>query len=129
LMMGGILKLLMDQDQPLGHAGVDDVERSVRLAARPAAWRASSYRVWGRTGGRQGSEQFTLGQLKAAWRSGAVRCDRVWARRFVTALGALMFMIGLLGSFIVLGPGWVKVLLAGALLYALGRIGWGLWYT
>jgi len=40
-----------------------------------------------------------------------------------------MFMIGLLGSFIVLGPGWVKVLLGGALLYALGRIGWGLWYT
>ncbi|ALA57494.1 hypothetical protein [Nitrospira moscoviensis] len=129
LMMGGILKLLMDQDQPLEHAGVEDVERSVRLAARPVAWRASSYRVWGRTGGRQGSEQFTLGQLKAAWRSGAVRRDRVWARRFVTALGALMFMIGLLGSFIVLGPGWVKVLLGGALLYALGRIGWGLWHT
>ncbi len=41
LMMGGILKLLMDQNQSLGHTEVEDVERSVHLAVRPVAWRAS----------------------------------------------------------------------------------------
>jgi len=127
LMMGGILKLLMDQDQSLDHAGAEDVERSVRMAARPVAWRAASYRVLGRAAGRQGSEQFRLGELKAAWRAGAVWRDRVWTRRFVTTLGALMFMSGLLGTFIALGPAWIKVFLGAVLLYALARIGWGLW--
>ncbi|MGH7207003.1 MAG: hypothetical protein ACREI2_12435 [Nitrospiraceae bacterium] len=37
LMMGGILKLLMDQDESLSHADVEDVECSVRMAARPVA--------------------------------------------------------------------------------------------
>ncbi len=127
LMMGGILKLLMDQDQSLDHAGVEDVERSVRMAGRPVTWRASSYRVWGHTAGRQGSEQFSFRELKQAWKSGAVRHDRVWKRRFITSIGALMMVVGLLGSFVVLGPGWVKVLLGGALLYAMCMISWGLW--
>lgn len=126
LMMGGIVKLLMNQDQPLPHTDVEDVERSVRLAAQPVAWRASSYRVWGRAAGRQGSEQFSLGQLKAACRSGAVWQGGRWTRRLLTAVGALLFMIGLLGCFIVLGPGWLKVLFMGVLLYAGTRISWGL---
>jgi hypothetical protein len=129
LMMGGIFKLLMDQNQALPHADVEDVERSVRLAAQPVAWRASSYRVWGRAAGRQGSEQFSLGQLKAACRSGAVWQGGMWTRRFLTAIGALLFMIGLLGCFIVLGPGWLKVLLMGVLLYAVTKISWGLLYA
>lgn len=35
LMVGSILNLVMDQDETLSHADVEDVERSVRLAARP----------------------------------------------------------------------------------------------
>jgi hypothetical protein len=127
LMMGGILKLLMDQDTSLSHADVEDVERSVRMAARPATWRASSYRLWGRAAGQQGSEQFSFRELKQAWKSGAVRHDRVWKRRFITSAGALMLAMGLFGTFVVLGPGWVKVLLGGALLYAMCMISWGLW--
>lgn len=129
LMMGGIIKLLMDQDESLSHTEVEDVERSVRMAAQSAAWRASSYRVWGRTKGRRGSEQFTFGELKQAWRSGAVWHETVWRRRFVTTVGALMLVVGLFGSFVVLGPPWLKILMASLLLYALSRISWGLWKT
>ncbi|MGQ0809988.1 MAG: hypothetical protein ACT4OO_02030 [Nitrospiraceae bacterium] len=127
LMMGGILKLLMDRDESLNHADVEDVERSVRMAARPVTWRASSYRLWGRGGGQQGSEQFTFGELKQAWKSGMVWRDSVWKRRLITTVGALMMAAGLLGTFVVLGPGWVKVLLGGMLLYTMGMITWGLW--
>lgn len=129
LMMGGIIKLLMDQDESLSHTEVEDVERSVRMAAQPAAWRASSYRVWGRAKGRRGSEQFTFGELKQAWRSGAVWHESVWRRRLLTSIGALMMTVGLFGSFVVMGPPWLKVLMGSVLLYALSRISLGLWKT
>ncbi|MEK6617231.1 MAG: hypothetical protein AABY90_00895 [Nitrospirota bacterium] len=127
LMMGGILKLLMDQDESLSHADVEDVERSVRLAARPVAWRASSYRILGKAVGRQGSESFKLNDLKAAWRTRAVWHDPVWRRRLITTVGALMLMVGLVGFFVVIGPPWIKVLMGGALLYVSVRLTWGFW--
>ena len=64
-MMGGILDLLMAQDQTLTHEDAEDVERSERLAARPVAWRATSYRVWGR------ATEFTFREMKQAWQHGA----------------------------------------------------------
>lgn len=127
LMMGGILKLLMDQDESLSHADVEDVERSVRMAARPVTWRASSYKILGQAAGRGGSESFQLAGLKTAWKSGAVWHDPVWKRRFITSIGALMLTVGLFGSFVVMGPPWIKVLIGCLLLYALGMISRGLW--
>lgn len=127
LMMGGIMKLLMDQDESLSHAEVEDVERSVRMVARPVTWRVSTYRVWGRAEGRQGSERFTFGELKQAWKSGAVWRVSIWRRRFVTSIGAMMMVVGLLGSFLVMGPPWMKVLMGSLLLYMLSRISWGYW--
>lgn len=127
LMMGGILKLLMDRDESLSHDEVENVERSVRMAARPVTWRASSYRVWGRTAARQGSERFSFRELKQAWKSGAVWHEALWKRRFITSIGALMLTVGLFGSFVVMGPPWIKVLMSGLLLYTLSRITWGLW--
>lgn len=129
LMMGGILDLIMAQDRTLTHQGAEDVERSVRLAARPVAWRATSYRVWGRATGREGSDEFTLGAMKQAWRSGAWCRNTVWRRRFITATGAALLAIGLFGIAFTLGPPPIKVLTGGALLYAMGRIGWGVLNT
>ncbi len=127
LMMGGILDLVIAQDHRLGHEGAEEVERSVRLAARPVARRAASYRVWGRATGRQGAEQFTLREMKQAWQSGAWRRETVWRRRYLTALGALLMTIGLFGLGFTLSPPPIKVLTGGALLYAMGMIGRGLW--
>lgn len=127
LMMGGILKLLMDQDRSLSDTG--DVARSVRLAPRPVTRRASSYRGWGRAADLRGSEQFTFAELKQAWKSGAVWEDTVWKRRFVTSVGAFMMVVGLLGAFVVIGPPWLKVLTGGAGLYAMSMAARGLWKT
>lgn len=127
LMMGGILDLIMAQDRTLGHEGAEDVERSVRMAARPVAWRATSYRVWGHATGREGSDAFTFRAMKQAWLSGAWCRETVWRRRYATAFGALLMAIGLFGLGFTLSPPPVKVLAGGALLYALSMIGWGLW--
>jgi hypothetical protein len=97
-------KLLMDQDGSLNHVDVENVERSVQIAARPLTWRALSYRFSGRTAGRQSSEKFSFGELKQAWKSGAIWRDSIWKRRFMTGIGALMLTVGLLGSFVVIGP-------------------------
>lgn len=125
LFIGGILKLLMDRGEPLSHADIEDVERSVRMAAQPVAWRASSYRVIGSAAGRQGAESFNLRELKAACRSGDVWHDPEWRRRAITVVGALLLVIGIFGGGVVVGPPWLKVLLGGALGYAFGRLGWG----
>ena len=63
-MMGGILDLIMAQDRTLTHEDAEDVERSVRLAARQMAWRATSYRIWSRATGREGSDEFTFREMK-----------------------------------------------------------------
>jgi len=127
LMMGGILDLLMAQDRMLTHEGAEDVERSVRLAARPVAWRATSYRIWGRATGREGSEQCSLREMKQAWRSGGWFRETVWRRRYVTAVGALLMTIGILGVAFTVFPPPIKVLTGGTLLYVIGMLGWGLW--
>ncbi len=125
--MGGILSLLMAQGEPMGRADVEDHERSVRLESRPAAWRVSSYRFRGKSAGRQGSDAFTFGELKDAWRRGLVWRDPTWRRRLVIVAGGLSMAFGLLGLFVVIGPPWLKVLVGAVMLYALARITWGFW--
>lgn len=129
LMMGGILDLIMAQDRTLSHKGAEDVERSVRLAAQPVAWRATSYRVWGRATGREGSDEFTLGAMKQAWRSGAWRRETVWRRRFITATGAALLAIGIFGIAFTLGAPPIKVIVSAAMLFACAMFARGLLRT
>jgi hypothetical protein len=125
LFFGSILKLLMDRGETLDHSQARDVERSVRLDARPVVSRATKYRGAGAAAGRSGAESFSLRELKTAWRSGQIWRDAEWRRRGVTVLGALLLVVGGLGVGIVIGPPWVKVLLAGMLLYAFARLAGG----
>ena len=127
LMMGGILDLILAQDRTLSHTGAEDVERSVRLAAQPVAWRATSFRVWGRATGREGSDEFTLPAMKQACRSGAWCRETVWRRRFITATGAALLAFGLFGIAFTLGPPPIKAIVGAALLYACTMLVQGFW--
>jgi hypothetical protein len=127
LFMGSVLSLAMAQDKPMRHEDVEDLSRSVKFAARPAAWRASSYRIWGQAVGQEGGDAFTVAEMKAAWQAGALFGHPVWRRRLIVSVGVLMFAFGLFGSFVVIGPPWIKLLMAGALLYAIIRLSWALW--
>lgn len=127
LMMGGIIDLLMTQDRALSHTDAEDVERSVRLAARPVAWRTTSYRVWGQATGREGSEEFSLRAMKQAWQNGAWCRTTVWRRRYVITCGALFMTLGGLSLAFTLTPPPIKVLTGGAVLYVCFMIARGLW--
>ena len=127
LMMGGILDLIMAQDRTLTHEGAEDVERSVRMAAWPVAWRATSYRVWGRATGREGSDEFTFREMKQAWRSGTWYRETVWRRRFITATGAALLAISLFGIAFTLGPPPIKAIVGAAMLYACAMLARGFW--
>jgi len=126
LFLGGIIMLVMDRDRVLSHAEVENVGRSVRTPTRQAAWRATHYRFFGTAAGRRGDDSFRLKDFKAAWRRGAIWRDAEWRRRFVTTVGALSLVVGIFGLLIVVGPPWIKVLGAGALIYAFVRLGWGM---
>ena len=127
LMMGGILDVLMTQDKTLGHTEAEDVERSARLAARPVAWRTTSYRVWGRATGREDSEEFSLRAMKQAWRSGAWFRTTVWRQRYVIAFGALLMTLGGFSLAFTLTPPPIKVLTGGAVLFVIFMLCRGLW--
>jgi hypothetical protein len=127
LMMGGILDVVISQQKALGHTNAEDVERSARLAARPVAWRTSSYRVWGSAIGREGSEEFSLTTMKKAWHSGAWRRTTVWRRRYIIACGALLMTIGGFSLAFTLTPPPIKVLTGSAVLFVLFMLGRGLW--
>jgi hypothetical protein len=127
LMMGGILDLIMAQDRVLSHKGAEDVERSVRMAARPVTWRATSYRVWGHATGREGSDKFMFRDMKQAWRSGAWCRETIWRRRFITATGTALLATGLFGIAFTLGPPPIKAIIGSAMIYACVMLARGFW--
>ena len=95
LFMGGVLDLLISQDEPGRQAGL--------------------------------GETFTLGELRGAVSSGAWLRDATWRRRLVITVGALLMAAGICGVFIVVGPGYIRVIMSAVLAYAAVRLGWGLW--
>jgi hypothetical protein len=79
LFMGGCVLLLCDKGKPMSHAEVEQQYRMTRnLRAAPYAARWSTYRIFGKTEGRQFSEQLPLRDFKLAWQSGAWRHDTTW---------------------------------------------------
>lgn len=117
VMLGGILDLVMEQDRKLSHEQAEDVERSVRMVAQPATWRAASYKVRGQAAGYAGGESFTLPELMRACRSGAWRRDRVWRRRILIAAGSASMAGGVLGAAFAFAPAPVKAVIACAFLF------------
>ncbi|HEX2095196.1 MAG TPA: hypothetical protein VHG28_22560 [Longimicrobiaceae bacterium] len=124
LFMGGVLDLIIHAGEPMSHRDVEDMVGRGRTGLRHA-WRASAHRIRGRTAGSQGHDQFSFREAKDAWHSGAWLRDARWRRRYITTAGGLMTFIGLFGIFFVLGPAAIKLILGGALLYALVSMGRG----
>lgn len=123
--MGSILSLLMVSGEPMTHEEIEGAISQRRGAGEPAVWRASAYRVFGAAAGQQASNETSFAGMKDAWRSGEWRRDPQWRRLFLAASGAGLLFYGLFWLFLVIGPGPVKVLVAGAMLYATAMTTWG----
>jgi hypothetical protein len=52
--------------------------------------------------------------------------DPVWRRRFVTAVGALLLVAGILALLVVIGPAWLKLGGLALLAFVFGQLvrGW-----
>jgi hypothetical protein len=79
------------------------------------------YRFRGRSAGSSFSDRFSLREAKDAWRRRAWRTSPRWRSNFVVMLGVALFVIGLFGTFIVIGPNGVRLLCTAALVYAAFR--------
>lgn len=127
LFMGGIIHLVLVGGRPMSHGEIEAAIREQRdRGARPSVWRRSTYRVRGATVGLEGRDEFSVRDLKLAWRARAWRVDPVWRRRFAVTLGASMLAVGVFGVVFVLAPAGLKLVVAAAVLYALGRTAQGL---
>jgi hypothetical protein len=128
LFMGGGLDMLMTQGEPMSHEEVEDLDRSNRdLAAQPYTWRASTSRIWGKTSGGEVYDEFSFRSMKDAWRTGAWWRSSQWRQRLVITAGGLLMIFGGFGLAFVLAPASIKLLVGGAMLYALARLTWGFW--
>ena len=127
LLLGSVLSMLMQGGVPMSQGEIENHQRSMRDAfAGPRAWRTSSTRLLGRTGGSQGHDEFSFSQLKAAFASGALLRAPLWRRRLCAICGGLLIALGVFGVVFVLALPPIKLIVAAAIAYACMRIVWGL---
>ena len=122
LFMGSVLyRIFGGAGEPMSHTEIENLERSVRMDARPVFARVSRYRFRGRSAGSSFSDQFSVREAKEAWRQRAWRASPRWRGNFMVMGGALLLTFGLFGTFIVIGPNFIKLLCGTALVYAAVR--------
>jgi len=88
----------------------------------------SGYRRFsGLTAGREFEVETTFRDIKETIRSGSWLRDAGWWIILLGLLGLPLAVYGMFGYFIVIGPPLVKLICAGALLYATFRAAWSFW--
>jgi hypothetical protein len=66
----------------------------------------------------------TTGQVREAWRRRSWRFSRRWRVFFLMMLGGVLVGAGITALFVLIGPPWVKVLVAGLFAFVAVRIVW-----
>lgn len=70
--------------------------------------------------------EFSFREMKEAWRSGAWLTDRWWRFSFYMMAAATVMIVGLFSVLFMVGHAGVRLVVAGALLYAVVLTSWGL---
>lgn len=123
LLIGAVISMIMEGGEPMSHTDIENQQRSMRDAAMgPRIRRMSTYRLFGTGAGGSAHDEFSMSELKRAMATGAILRDPQWLRRLCAGCGAMLMFLGLFGSFIVISPLALKLVLAVVVLYALVRI-------
>jgi hypothetical protein len=77
--------------------------------------------------GREARMAASFREIKVAFRTGGWLLDSKWRPICFGVIGTLLALMGMFGYFFVIGPPTVKVIVGGALAYALVRTAWGFW--
>lgn len=87
--------------------------------------RFSKARFWGQHNGVVVPEtEWRFQDMKDAWRNAAWWSDPDMRRKVIITAGGLMISLGLFAIGVVVFPASIKVILGGALLYAVARLAW-----
>jgi hypothetical protein len=120
LFMGGVIHMVLTSGTPMSRREIEELSAR-NLNPQPALLKASGYRHYGPAVGAQAEESVTLAEVKAAWRARAWQVSPRWRRLFLIQIGVALLVIGLFGSLFVLAFPGLKLLLGGALVYAVVR--------
>lgn len=121
LLIGAFALGLWSMSRPMSE---DEAQQFMRTSAgRPGQVR----HLRGRAAGREFRRAATFREIKDAWRSGDWLTDPSWWPILLGLLGAPLALYGMFGYFLVVGAPTVKLVCAGALLYATARTAWGFW--
>lgn len=88
-------------------------------------WQVGTFR--GKAVMREAKLEASFSQVKEAFLTGKWLLDPEWRPLCLGFLGLLLALPGAFGFFFVVSPPAVKVIVALALVYALGRTAWGFW--
>lgn len=110
---------------PMDRQGVEDLIGSNRMGAMTPSTRSRyAHRLFGAFVGRSFNVEAPMRSVKEAYHTGAWRRNPVWQLLFMMAVGAALILFGLFGLPVVTGPPLVRVIGAGAILYAVIRTAW-----
>jgi hypothetical protein len=88
-----------------------------------ASWFAGRFSGWAVSGGFHDEAPFW--EVKRAFQRGVWWSEPRWRRFSLMGLGAILLTFGLFGFIFFISPPGVKLLMAGALVYAAARTAWG----
>jgi hypothetical protein len=113
--------ILIGQGRPMGE---DEARAFMSRRARPG-WQVGG--LHGKAIGREARMTASFREIKVAFRAGDWLRDPAWRPICFGIIGALLALTGMFGYLFVIGPPTVKVIVAGALAYALVQTAWGFW--
>lgn len=113
--------ILISQSRPMSE---DEAKTFMSRRARPGR-QVGGFR--GKAIGREARMTASFHEIKIAFRTGDWLHDLAWRPICLGVIGALLALIGMFGYLFVIGPPTVKVIVSGALAYALVRMAWGFW--
>jgi len=119
LMVVGIILMLGAQFLPGPRQETPPADEALDAAAVPLEYTEARGR-WSRSMEMEAS----TGQVREAWRRRSWRYSRRWRTFFHMMLGGVLVASGITGLFILIGPPFIKVLVAGLAGYAAVRILW-----
>ena len=122
LFLGCAIAMVLAQGTPMSRREIDEMDRRIlEWSMGPASARASVYRNFGLVVGTQVKDSGSFADIKQAWTARAWELSPRWRRMFLMMLATALLFCGLFGSFFVIAPAGVQLLIGIAFLYAVAR--------
>jgi hypothetical protein len=117
----GVVSMVFTGGNPMSREEIERLYAQKMLYGQSNAGHIARYHILGESAGTQAEENFSFAEMKIAWKAGLWRIDPVWRRRFLMLTGIVALLFGLSGIAIVMARLWIKLLVAGCIVYVVVR--------